>query len=118
MNRIFLILAPLFLAGCATDSAVQRQMLAGKEPIVTYTTDKPLAEVADCLESAFEPLVDAVQSMSVTTEGETRIIWVTNLANPHAAVRMTPVDGGTFVDYRARFPSSARAFTNAVTGCR
>lgn len=118
MKPAIAIIAALYLGGCATDAALQRQMLASKDPIVTYTTDKSLAEAAACIESAFEPLIGMGQSMSVTTEGDTWIAWVTNLGNPHATVRMKPEDGGTIVDYRVRFRSSARAFTAAVMACR
>lgn len=119
MNRIAIILATVLLAGCAaSDAALQRQMLAGKEPAAVYVTAKGLVETADCIETAMGALVGAGQSMSITTEGDTRIAWVTNLTNPFATVRMTPVEEGTQVDYRARFQSSARPFANAVMGCR
>lgn len=115
--RIFMIAAVALLAGCAT-SAFDRQQMPSKTPTAEFTTGKPIAETAECVETAVRAVSDAGHTVSATQDGEARIVWVTTLANPNVAVRMTPTGGGTHVDYRSRYRSGYGKFTNAVLACR
>ena len=119
MNKsITLLAAAALLTGCSSSAALQRQMLAGDKPIAEFTSSKSQAAISSCIEDGMRPLVGVGQKLSVTDEGQTRILWVTNLGNPFATARVTPTEGGSVVDYRVRFRGSAQPFTNAVMACR
>lgn len=92
--------------------------MPGKAPTAEFTTDKSIAAAAECVETAVRAVADAGHTVSATQDGEARIVWVTTLANPNVAVRMTPAGEGTHVDYRSRYRTGYGKFTNAVLACR
>lgn len=118
MTKTAAFLAAVLLAGCMTGTPVERQQMPDKEPHATYTTAKSLAETAECIETGVRAVSDAGHAVSAAENGEARILWVTTLANPVIAVRMEPVEAGTYVEYRTRFRTGSGSFTNAVMACR
>ena len=93
--------------------------MPSKTPTAEFTTEKPIAAATECVETALRAVADAGHTVSATQDGEARIVWITTLANPNVAVRMTPAAGeGTHVDYRSRYRAGYGKFTNAVLACR
>lgn len=117
MRTLSILIAAVLIAGCAT-SAFDRQQMPSKAPTAEFTTEKPIAAVAECVETGLRAVADAGHTVSATQDGEARIVWITTLANPNVAVRMAPAAGGTHVDYRSRYRAGYGKFTNAVLACR
>lgn len=118
MRVLMIVAAAAVLAGCSTTGAFDRQQMPSKTPTAEFTTAKPIDATAECVETGLRAVADAGHTVSAMQDGEARIVWITTLANPNVAVRMTPTGEGTHVDYRSRYRAGYGKFTNAVLACR
>lgn len=114
MRNFALALALATIPASATTRA-ERLMLEDREPLLAFTTARDVQDASDCLHAALFAVHPAVEQIP---QPSGRVIRVTNLGNTQVIVRVTPVDGGSHVDYRARFKAGAGKFTAAVKRCQ